>query len=57
VQVDEAIRDGLDGSGRRTFVHQARIPLVNAPERRSKQLGLFDDDDDFINECEGLCGI
>ena len=49
-QIDEAIRDGIDGTRERLFLHVSRSPLREA---------IFDGGqrDLFGDECSGICGV
>lgn len=53
VAIDEAIRDGFVGSSAKLYVHDTRKPLAEIdfenPVKRKQR--------DFINECEGMCGV
>jgi hypothetical protein len=62
VHIDEVIRPGMPGpkrpKGDAWFVHRSRQPLAIADlsSKQSKD-GSFFGDDDFGNECEGMCGV
>lgn len=53
VAMDEAIRNGFVNSTEKLFVHRSKIPLKDVDFRSASDLGQLD----FINECEGMCGV
>ena len=63
VDFDYAIRDQLTKSVRfhsTPYLHKSAVPLDKVDLRTAKekgQYGLFDDDEPFNQECEGMCGI
>jgi hypothetical protein len=52
-QLDEFVRDRGADPGVQQFLHPARIPLRKVDLRTPTQRGQRD----FINECEGMCGV
>ena len=63
VDFDYAIRDQLTKSVRfyaTPYLHKSAVPLDKVDFRTAKekgQDGLFDDDEAFNQECEGMCGL
>ena len=61
VYIDQLIRHGLPGVKLPAFLHPQRVPLDQVDLRTLRergQLTLFDDDEDaFMGECEGMCGV
>lgn len=53
VAMDRAIRNGFVNSTERLFVHRSRVPLDEVDFRSAADFGQLD----FINECEGMCGV
>lgn len=53
VQMDKAIRNGYVNSSAQLFVHKTRLPLDEIDFRTAEEAGQRD----FINECEGMCGV
>jgi len=60
VEVDHLIRHGLKNSEAELFLHKSAKPLgdINFLEPK-KQASLFGEtfDEEFSDECEGLCGV
>lgn len=57
VRWDEVIRRGLPGVSSEAYVHKSLIPLKDADLRTVHEKGQMTLWDDFINECEGMCGV
>ena len=58
VAADKALRDQTrSGLNRPAFVHRSLQPLENVDFENRIRLPLFDSDDQFGNECEGMCGV
>jgi hypothetical protein len=58
-EVDDAIRHGLKNTTAELFLHKKAVPLrsMNFLEP-PKQKNLFETfDEEFSDECEGLCGV
>jgi hypothetical protein len=53
VAMDHAIRNGFVHSTERLFVHRSLVPLEAADFSSAEDYGQRD----FINECEGMCGV
>jgi hypothetical protein len=53
VAMDKAIRGGFVDSTEQLFVHRSRVPLDQVDFRDASDFGQRD----FINECEGMCGV
>jgi hypothetical protein len=60
VEVDNLIRNGLKNSEAKLYLHKSAKPLgdINFLEPK-KQASLFGEtfDEEFADECEGLCGV
>lgn len=54
VKFDNAIRDNYPGIRGQAFLHKSYVPLEEA-NINENQLSIYDDD--FTNECEGICGV
>ena len=59
-EVDDKIRHGLKNTTAELFLHKSAKPLrdINFLEPK-KQASLFGEtfDEEFADECEGLCGV
>ena len=60
VEVDNLIRNGLKNSEAKLYLHKSAKPLgeIDFLEPK-KQQSLFGEtfDEEFADECEGLCGV
>jgi hypothetical protein len=63
VDFDHQLREKLKADGRfygTAYLHKSATPLSEVDLRTAKekgQHGLFDDDEPFNQECEGMCGV
>jgi len=58
-EVDDKIRGGLKNTTAELFLHKKAVPLRSIDfQEKSKQKSLFGEtfDEEFADECEGLCG-
>jgi hypothetical protein len=53
VKMDRAIRNGFVSSKEKLFVHRSRQPLEEVDFSNAADHGQMD----FVNECEGMCGV
>ena len=54
IEVDERLRsNGLDRFESELYLHRQRVPLSDADIRSDEDRGQLD----WINECEGMCGV
>ena len=59
-EVDDAIRHGLKNTTAELFLHKKAVPLRSIDfQEPKKQKSLFGEtfDEEFADECEGLCGV
>ena len=59
-EVDDKIRHGLKNTTAELFLHKSAKPLRSIDfQEPKKQKDLFGEtfDDEFKDECEGLCGV
>lgn len=58
VAADKAMRDQTaSGLNEESYVHRALVPLDEVDFEARLRLPLFDHEDQFGNECEGMCGV
>lgn len=62
VNMDKLVRHGLPGVRLPAFLHAQRVPLDEVDLRTAREKGQTtlwgdDDDDEFLNECAGQCGV
>ena len=60
VEVDNLIRHGLKNTEAELFLHKSGVPLRTIDfQEKPKQKDLFGEtfDEEFADECEGLCGV
>ena len=59
-EVDDKIRKGLKNTTAELFLHKKAVPLRSIDfQEKPKQASLFGEtfDEEFADECEGLCGV
>ena len=59
-EVDDKIRHGLKNTTSELFLHKSAKPLRSIDfQEKPKQQSLFGEtfDEEFADECEGLCGV
>jgi len=59
-EVDDKIRHGLKNTEAELFLHKSAKPLRSIDfQEKPKQQSLFGEtfDEEFQDECEGLCGV
>lgn len=54
VELDQAIRDGMPKIKGQAFLHRS-CKALDEVDLNEDQISFYDDD--FINECEGMCGV